>query len=98
MIGGVEEEEDQGGEECERKGYERRRRKRGCICDDGEGGKQAAVSEGYSKALVLVSGRWAGGSWLPGAGRDDENSEAPLGEDGVEGVGGGHPEDCLWGH
>jgi len=74
------------------------RRKRGwCICDDCEGGKQAAVSEGYSKALVLVSGRWAGGSWLlPGAGRDD--GKAPLGEDGVEGVGGGHPEDCLWGH
>ena len=45
-----------------------------------------------------MSGRGAGGSWLPGAGRDDENSEAPLGEDGVEGVGGGHPEDRLWGH
>ena len=62
----------------------------------------AASEEGYSKALVLVSGsRWAGGSLLlPGAGRDyDGNSgEAPLVEDGVEGVGGGHPEDCLWGH
>ena len=45
-----------------------------------------------------MSGRWAGGSWLPGAGRDDGKSEAPLEEDGVEGVGGGHPEDCLWGH
>ena len=62
----------------------------------------ASEEEGYRKALVLVSGsRWAGGSLLlPGTGRDygGNSGEAPLAEDGVEGVGGGHPEDCLWGH